>query len=507
MKKKFEFPSTYTVLLIITVAIALLTQFIPNVIPASFNDVLFAPVNGMVGIKDLDVSNNVNEAMQNGGISSALEALKNQSTQYVNVSNNGELSGAIGVALFILVIGGFLGVATKTGALDAGIAAVVKKLKGKELLLIPILMIIFSIGGSSYGMAEESLAFYALVTSTMLMAGFDPLVAASTVLLGAGCGVLGSTVNPFAIGVAMSSAEAVGVTVNKGVVMLLGLILWIVTVGISIFFVMRYAKKVHHKSENSLLSEKELDEAKKQFSSNQEEEIAFTGKRKLALVLFAISFIVMIISLIPWETFGITWFAEHTGMLTGVPLGEWYFSELTVWFFIMSILLAVLYGLKEKETVDAFVAGAADMVGVALVLGVSRGVSFLMSNTGLDLYILDNASNVLNGMSQILFINIAFVIFIGLSFLIPSSSGLATLSMPIFAPLANALKFSPEVVIIAFSAASGLVNLVTPTSGAVMGGLAISKVEYSTWLKFVGKILFAIFVACAIILSVAIMLF
>ena len=155
----------------------------------------------------------ISTSMNEGGINAALETINNADVSYVSVWNDGTLKGAIDVALFVLIIGGFLGVITKTGALDAGVGALVKKLKGKELMLIPVLMLIFSLGGTSYGMAEESLAFYALITATMMAAGFDPLVGAATFLLGCGVGVLGSTVNPFAIGAAISAAGASGVEI------------------------------------------------------------------------------------------------------------------------------------------------------------------------------------------------------------------------------------------------------------------------------------------------------
>ncbi|MPN58653.1 hypothetical protein SDC9_206363 [bioreactor metagenome] len=141
------------------------------------------------------------------------------------------------------------------------------------------------------------------------------------------------------------------------------------------------------------------------------------------------------------------------------------------------------------------------MVGVALVVGISRGVSFMMANSGLDLYILDKASGVLSGVSGMLFANMAYLIYIALSFLIPSTSGLASVSMPIFAPLAQKLNIAPEIIVSAFCAGSGIVNLVTPTSGVVMGGLAIAKIDYATWVKFVTKLLALIFVATIIILA------
>ena len=462
-KRSFKLPTAYTVLLAITAIIAIATYFIPGVKKASLADFVMAPITG--------------------------------------------LQEAIDIAIFVLLIGGFLGVTTKTGALDAGIGNVVAKLKGKELILIPVLMFIFSLGGTSFGMAEETIAFTALVTTTMIIAGFDPLVSVASIILGAGCGVLGSTVNPFLVSVSIGALKGVDIAANQVIVIGTGVALWLVSLLISIFFVMNYAKKVHADKSQTLLSDSEIRQANEAFIGNksgEEEVIEFTGKRKVVLSLFAFTFVVMVLGIIPWEEFGINLF-KGTGFLTGSSLGNWWFSDLGMWFVIMAVVIGLVYRMKEVEIVNAFLDGAAEMVGVALVIGVSKGISVIMSTTGLDAYVLSSASSVLVGMSPIIFTIVAFLIFMALSFFIPSTSGLAGLSMPIFGPLAVSLGFPPEVIISIFSAGSGLINLVTPTSGVIMGTLAIAKVDYSSWVKFVTKVLLAIFVACAIILCIAMM--
>ena len=462
-KKKFTLPTAYTVLLIITALIALATQFIPGVQAAKLSDLVMAPING--------------------------------------------LNEAIDIAIFVLLIGGFLGVTTYTGALDAGIGSVVEKLQGRELVLIPVLMFIFSLGGTSFGMAEETIAFAALVTTTMIVAGFDPLVSVATLILGSGCGVLGSTVNPFLVSTSIGALNGVGIEVNQVIVIGTGIALWLSSLLISIYFVMKYAKKVQKDKSATLLSEKEMNDAKEAFIGNKdsEEVVEFTTKRRIVLGLFALTFAVMVAAIIPWEEFGVTIFAK-TDFLTGSALGSWWFSELAMWFVIMSVIIGLVYQMKEQEIVSAFMNGASDMVGVALVIGVSKGISVMMSTTGLDNYVLSSASSLLSGMSPIVFTIVAFIIYMVLSFFVPSTSGLAGLSMPIFGPLAVSLGFSSEVIISIFSAGSGLVNLVTPTSGVIMGALAIAKVDYASWVKFVSKVLVAIFISSAIILSIAMIL-
>lgn len=161
---------------------------------------------------------------------------------------------AIDICIFILILGGFLNIINKTGALEAGIRHIVRKLKGNELILIPILMILFSIGGSTYGMAEETIPFYTLLAVTMVASGFDTIVSTGMVMLGAGAGVIGSTVNPFATGVAMDAIKSVGITPNTGIVLGIGFVLWLVTTSYCIFYVMNYAKKLKLDKGSTILS-------------------------------------------------------------------------------------------------------------------------------------------------------------------------------------------------------------------------------------------------------------
>ena len=466
---------------------------------------------------------------------------------------------AIGVCLFVMILGGFLGIVTETGALDAGIAALVHKLKGNELVLIPILMAIFSIGGTTYGMCEETVPFYLLLAATMVAAGFDSLTGAAVVLLGAGVGVMGSTVNPFAVGVAVDALNGIGVSVNQGIIIALGVIIWLVSLAIAIVFVMRYAKKVKADKGSTFLSLQEqqamMDEwgLKESETEAADDDAAATpkmsGRQKWSLIVFALTFVIMIVSFIPWADLGVTIFdagattqevtttmtgdeiatfiddandgatttepVEATSVseeevtpawssfLTGVPLGSWYFDEASTWFLLMALIIGVIGGVSESRFVKAFINGAADMMSVVLIIALARSITVLMAKTGLDMWILNNAAAALTGMSAIIFAPLSFLLYIVLSFLIPSSSGMATVSIPILGGLAHQLNFSVETMVMIYSAGNGLVNLFTPTSGAIMGGLALAKVEYSTWLKFGAKLFVALGVVCIVILTAA----
>lgn len=477
--------SSYTILIAITLLVGLATivlaQFVPGVTAASVSDILASPVLGFLD--------------------------------------------GIEVSLFLLILGGCLGIVNKLGALDAGIAALVRRLHGRETVLIAVIMAIFALLGSTYGFCEETIPFYGLLAATMFAAGFDTMVAAATVLLGAGVGCLGSTVNPFACGVAIDSLASVGIEVNQGIVIALGAILTVVSYAISLFFILRYANRVRRDKGSTILSLQERRAAEEAYgegaasAADGPAALEFTAKRKVALALFGLSFVIMICGFIPWADFGVDIFTAGgvydeaaeawtvmpwSGLLTGNPLGEWYFNDASIWFFLMAIVIGVFGGLRENEIVDGFLGGAADMIGVALMVGLSRAISILMGQTGLDMVILDSASTALEGTSALAFGPISYLVYLGLSVVITSTSALATISMPILGPLAANLGFAPEVVITIFCAANGLANLFSPTA-VFLPGLLLARVQYPTWLKWALVPIIAIAVASVVVCTGALL--
>ena len=410
---------------------------------------------------------------------------------------------AIDVCIFVMILGGFLAVMAKTKALETGIKILVKKLHGREYLLILLLMFIFSVMGSTYGFLEESVGFYVLVAATMFAAGLDPLVGVATILLGAGSGVLGSTINPFATGVAVSAMKDAGIDFNQGTVILIAAVLWLTTLAVSAFFVIKYARKVQRDKGSTFLSLREQAAAEKRYSkylSSKDDVLKLTGKQIASLIVFALTFVVMIVGFIPWADFGVTFFDSWTGWLTGAPLGSWWFYEAALWFLIASIVIAIINRQGEHGFVDAFVAGAGDMIGVVLVIAVARGVSVLMTQTSLDNFIIYNASDALATLPEMAFVPLNYLLHVVLSVLVPSSSGLATLSAPIITPLAANLGYSTNVAAMTIVSANGLVNLITPTCGAIMAGLALAKVDYATWFKWGIRV-----VACIAIVNIVVL--
>ncbi len=410
---------------------------------------------------------------------------------------------AIDVCIFVMILGGFLAIVAKTKALETGIKLLVKKLHGKEYLLILLLMFIFSVFGTTYGFLEESVGFYVLIAATMFAAGMDPLVGVATILLGAGSGVLGSTINPFATGVALSAMKDAGIEYNQGTVILIAEVLWLTTLAISAAFTVWYARKVQKDKGSTFLSLREQAAAEKKYGKyleNDDAEVKLSGKQIATLVIFAITFIVMIVGFVPWGEFGVTFFDSWTGWLTGEALGNWWFYEAALWFLLMSILIAIVNRQGEHGFIDTFIDGADDMVGVVLVIAVARGASVLMAQTSLDNFIVVNAANWLAELPEMAFVPLNYLLHIVLSVLVPSSSGLATLSTPIIAPVAASLGYSTNVAAMTIVAANGLVNLITPTCGAIMGGLALAKVDYATWFKWGIRV-----VACIAVVNIVVL--
>ena len=474
-KKKTTMLSAFTIIILMIIALGIISHILPQ---AQFVGEEIVDGSGVVGAKLSEV------------LMSPILGFQD----------------AMDVCVFVMVLGAFLAVVTKTGALETGIKALIKKLKGRELLLIPILMFIFSIGGTTYGMLEETVGFYALLSATMVAAGMDTLVASATILLGAGVGVLGSTINPFAVGAAVSALPD-SIKVNQGIIIAIGVALWLVSYIIAVIFVMNYAKKVKADKGSTFLSLQEQKAMEKRYGKTIIEDVKLTTKQKVTLWIFGLTFLVMIIGFIPWGEFGIIIFDNITGFLTGSPLGAWWFNEASLWFLIVTILLCIINGFSEKETVETFVDGADDMVGVILVIGVARGVSVLMSSTYLDNYIIYNAAEWLRNVPAILYAPCNYLLHVVLSILVPSSSGLATLSTPIMGPLTHQLGFSVETNVMILVAANGLVNLITPTCGAIMGGLALARVDYATWFKWSFKLVLLLGLASMAILTLFMVLF
>jgi uncharacterized ion transporter superfamily protein YfcC len=259
---------------------------------------------------------------------------------------------------------------------------------------------------------------------------------------------------------------------------------------------MRYAERVKKDPTKSLIYDQKAENEKQFLSASGEgtDFGTFTTRHKVILLLFFLAFVTMVYGVIPWEDLGIA-----------VPTWWWWFPEMTANFLFFGILIGIVGRLSEKSLVDTFVDGARDMLGVALIIGVARGITVIMNNGLITDTVLYWAEQAVSGLGGVGFIIVTYLLYLPLSFLIPSSSGLATVSMPIMAPLASFANVPAYLVVTAYQTANGLVNLVTPTSAVVMGGLAIARVGYGTWWKFVWPVLVLLLVLTVLVLAAGVL--
>ena len=488
--RRFRFPSAFTVLAGVTVAVWLLAFIVPtgqyalddsgSPIPGSyeevdpglsFNDRLYelfmAPVNGLYGVQS-------------------------DETGFIGAYEAGELFGAAGVFLFVLAIGIFITMTMKSGAIDAGIARVGERFGGRGIPLIIVLMVIFAIGGTTEGMAEETLGFYALVVPLMLRLGYDRLTAASVILLGAGVGTLASTVNPFATGVASGAAD---ISIGDGIV--LRVLLFCVLTAVAVAYVTRYASKVKDDPDASLVGFR-VEDRDIQVAVDPPE---LTARRRAVLWLMGGTFAFMIYAIVPWAQ-----------VINGPDASsyrwqlDWYFPELAALFLVMAVVIGVVARLGEKGLTDTIASGAGDFIAAGLIIVLARGVTVIMNNSLITDTVLESLESAVSGTSSTVFAGLLFVLNIPLAFLVPSSSGHATLAMPIIAPLSDFADVERSLSVTAYTAASGWMNLFTPTSAVVMGGLALAKVSYNKYLRFIAPLLAILFVITIAFLAVGTLL-
>ena len=461
-KSGFSFPTAFTILFVLILVVAALTWVIPA---GEFDRVL----NEELG-EETPVPGTYHEVESNPQRLLLSVVMAPISGMYDPAEGTAR---AIDVALFVLIIGGFLAIVTKTGAIDAGIGRTMTALKGKEIWMIPILMALFAAGGTSYGMAEESLAFYPV----MIAAGYDALTAVAIIMLGAGIGTLGSTVNPFATVIASDAAQ-IEFTQGIGLRVAILVLGWLACV----VYVMRYAAGVKADPSRSLVADLRQDNEKHFLKGRTGTEVVeLTGTRSIILLIFGITFGVMI-----W----------------GVSSAGWWMGEMSALFLGAAILVGLIARMNEKELTGTFVDGARDLLGVALIIGVARGLVVVMDQGKITDTLLFWASGALADLNTVVFANVLFWIEVLLSFFVPSSSGLAVLSMPIMAPLAEFAGTGRDIAVTAYQSANGLVNLINPTFAVVMGGLAIGRVGYERWLKFMWPLLVILAILIMVVLSI-----
>ncbi|HEX6763066.1 MAG TPA: hypothetical protein VF094_09715 [Gaiellaceae bacterium] len=532
-KRKFKFPTAFTVLFIVLLLVWIASFFVPagvyktdpagSPIPGTYHKLpscsavaagdtaLVVPSPGETGTAPTDaesapgaqVTPAPGENCVDTSFSYRFKQLWNAPPNglygveagngFVGPWEQGFLYGSAAIFLFVLAVGAFITVTMKTEAIQTGIGRLAVRFRHSGSVLIAILMAIFAVGGTTYGMWEETLGFFVLLVPLTLALGYDRLVASAIIFLGAGAGVIGSTVNPFSTGVA---SDAAGVSIGVGIG--LRIALWVVVVAMGMGYVIWYARRVSRDAGKSIVGVSQSDAADAEQLVSDVPKL--TARQKVVLLLFAGTFGLMIYGFIPWNDL---W---HEGFGKDFPLptfSDFYFPEAAALFIVMAVVIGLIARLGEEGTVTTIVAGAADFLGAGLIIVLARGITVVMRNAYMTDTILHWMENAVSGTSTSGFAVLAFIVNIPIAFLVPSSSGHAALVMPILAPLADFAGVSRALVVTAFQSASGVVNLITPTSAVIMGGLALSKVGYDRYLKFVWPFVAAVFVVVCAFLAIS----
>lgn len=368
---------------------------------------------------------------------------------------------AIEVVAFILIVGGSFQVITKTGAITSGMGRVVRRFKNKDILIIPIAMVLFALGGTSFGMAEETLPFFAIFMPIMMAMGFDSMTAFMVVFVGARTGYIASTINPFNVLIAQG---ILGIQGNPQ--LWLRMIAWVVLTAVAITWVVLYARRVKKNPESSITFEDDI--AKKvEFAADESAlDAEFTGRQKGVLAVFIAG-----MCLIIW----------------GLVTQGWYMNEISAVFLAMGLLAGDIAGFSQDVIAQEFVAGIADFAFSAIVVGLARGILVIASDGMIIDTILNALATGLGGIPAVLFTTLLYAVENLLAILVPSSSGLAALTAPIFGPLTELMGLNPEAAVWALSMGSATMSLICPTSAILVAGLGVCKIKLGQWWKTVWK--------------------
>lgn len=459
-KKKFVFPHSYTLIFCLIIAAAILTWVIPS---GQFETV----VENINGAEKTTVVPGTYHQIAKAGYGQGIGAI-------LEAPAAGIIS-AVEVVAFVLVVGGAFGVILKTGAVDRALFSLATSLGDKGILVIPLSMILFSLGGSTFGMSEEAIPLFAVFISLMFSLGYDSMTAILILFLGTQVGYVGSTINPFNVLIAQGVA---GVHGNP----LLGyrVICWVILTAISIIFTMNYARKVKANPESSIVYAS--DQLVKSKFQNFEQDKPFSNGDKLIVAGFIGGLGIMI-----W----------------GIIAQGWYMVEISALFVALALFAGVVAKFGQKKIAEAFVEGCADFAYAAVIIGLARGVLVILENGMIIDTILNSLATLLGGLPKALFSTILLGAQVLVTFFVPSSSGAAALTMPVMAPLGDLLGLNRDVIVLSNQFGNGLMNIISPTGGVLLAGLAIAEINFSKWFKVGLKAFGILAVASAILLYIA----
>ena len=513
-----KFPSAYTIIIIIEIIVFILTYIIPK---GKFWKLEYLEKTKEFKIVFPNETTIIREAteeiLKNLSIKVPLEYFKDKkikrplsipySYEPINATNENFLElfaypiyGLIqssNVSFFLLVLGGTINIIIEMKALTAGMAALSRITKGKEFLLLCLVFLIISIGGSTFGMCEETLAFFPILMPIFLRSGMDGMLGMASIFMGSMIGIMFSTVNAFSV---VLGSDSAGINFMDNIVF--RIVAFVLGDVITIFYLYHYYKKLKLDEKYSIvydikqnLEKKYLskenekkgeekgnndDEKTNLLDGNKNSKNEFTCLQKIALIIFVLGFIVMII---------------------GVAVLGWYFEYMTATFLVCGIILMFFLKKGEQDAIKIFVKGAGDFVGVALIIGFARGINITLENGNIQDTILNGLSKCIEGLPKIVFAILMFIIFIFLGFFIASQSGLAILAMPVFAPLADNVNCSRAVVVNAYMFGQSLTRIISP-GGFILIVLELVEIKYSHFIKFIWPLMVILLVYLIILIII-----
>ncbi|MDO5713121.1 MAG: TIGR00366 family protein [Tissierellia bacterium] len=452
-KRKLKFPDTAFLLMVIIFIAALLTYIVPA---GEFDR-----------ITDEETGRTLVQAgtyhLTQGNPTSLVELMSSVFRGLVRASE---------IVAFVFVVGGSFGIVSRTGAIAAGISALIKKLHGSESILIALIMTVFAICGATFGMAEESLPFVVILVVAALKMGYDPIVGVSMVVVGIYCGYSPGPLNPFNTGIAQGIAE---LPTFSGIG--LRLLLMVGALIIAIFFTIRHGHK--YKKENN-----DNDAILATYEIPEERDLNKTD----ILVLLTLA-------------------ATIIGLIFGVVKYGWYFIEISALFFGMGILVGFIYHKTNLEKIALdFVAGACEMTTAAIFIGLSRAILVILE----DGIIMDSIVYYLSlPLGKLNNVFGAWGIYISqglINIFIPSSTGQAVVVMPILSPLSDVINVSRQTAVLAYQAGDGFWNMITPTHSVLMASLGLAKVPFGKWFKFAFPLVLAWTIWVFVVLAIAVII-
>lgn len=461
--KRIHMPHACTLIFMLIVIVAIMTWVIPS---GEFQRQMVETSTGERSVVVAETYQEVSKELDDGtNLQQGLTAVLTAPTRGIQ--------SAIEVIAFVFIIGGVFQVMAKTNALNMGIRKVVEKLGNKKIMIIPILMLLFGLGGSTFGMSDELVPFYLLIMPIMFSIGYDSMTTFMTVCLSASIGYAASTINPFNVLVAQGIA---GIQGNPQLIF--RVVQWVIMMTIIITFVTIRAMKIRKNPESSIVYKEDIEKRKEMHI--QENDADMSGRQKLVITVFVIGMILVVYGLVK---FG------------------WYMNELSMCFMGMGLSIGIVGGLKEKEIADEFINGVKDIAFAAILIGLCSGIMVVASDGMIIDTILNSLSNLLEGTSNTFFVVVMYIVQTLLTFLVPSSSGLSALTMPIMSSLCDLQGVNPEGAVTVLQYANQLTNIMSPVAGTTVAGLAVCKISFGKWWKTIWKV-FLLLTVVAIIFSV-----